>query len=84
MCGKANDNFDKTNPRINRAEGADNTSNRQSDSKGDNSVTDTKESTALIIKKATLRSMAKALLKQEMIDTKRYGLIIAEIDKLTE
>lgn len=84
MCGKANDNFNKTNPRINQAERADNTSNRQSDSKGDNRLTDTKESAALKIKKATLRSMAKALLKQEMIDAKRYSLIIAEIDKLTE
>ena len=84
MCGKANDSLNKSNPRINQAERADNTTNKQLDNKGDNSVTDTKESAALIIKKATLRSMAKALLKQEIIDTKRYSLIIAEIDKLTE
>lgn len=84
MCSKANDNFNKSNPRINQSERADNTANKQLDSKGDNRLTDTKESAALIIKKATLRSMAKALLKQEMIDTKRYSLIIAEIDKLTE
>ena len=84
MCGKANDSFNKSNPRINRAERADNTTNKQLDNKGDNRLTDTKENAALIIKKATLRSMAKALLKQEMIDTKRYSLLIAEIEKLTE